>query len=56
MQLLWMKKLLADYVLDQGTMLIYCDNKSAINISKNPVQNSQTKHIDLRYRFIRDLV
>ena len=37
-------------------MVVYCDNSSAINISKNPVQHSKTKHIDIRYHFIRDLV
>ena len=34
----------------------YCDNKSAIDISKNPVQHSRTKHIDVRHHFIQELV
>lgn len=55
-QLLWMQKLLADYGLDQGTMISYCDNKSTINISKNHVQHFWTKHINLLYNFIRDFV
>jgi hypothetical protein len=46
-QLLWMKKLLCDYGFTQDTMVIHCDNTSAINISKNPVQHSWTKHIDI---------
>jgi hypothetical protein len=54
-QLLWMKKLLWDYGFTQDTMVIHYDNTSAINISKNPVQHSQTKHIDIRHHFIRDL-
>ena len=37
-------------------MVVYCDNSSAINISKNPVQHSKAKHIEIRYHFIRDLV
>ena len=37
-------------------MVVYCDNSSAIDISKNPVQHSKTKHIEIRYHFIRDLV
>ena len=32
------------------------DNTSAINISKNLVQHSRTKHIDIRHHFIRELV
>lgn len=35
---------------------IYCDNQSAINISKNPVMHSHTKHIDICYYFIRENV
>ncbi|GKB69999.1 hypothetical protein Tco_0931411 [Tanacetum coccineum] len=33
---------------------IFCDNTSAIAISNNPVLHSRTKHIDMRYHFIRD--
>ena len=33
-----------------------CNNSSAISISKNPVQHSCTKHIDIRYHFLRDHV
>ena len=36
-------------------MTIHCDN-SAINIIKNPVQYSWTKHIDVQYRFIKNLL
>ena len=55
-QLLWMKQMSADYGMDSGSLLVLCDNKSAINISKNPVQHSRTKHIDIRHHFIRELV
>jgi len=55
-QLLWMKTQLGDYRFTQDTMIINCDNTSAINISKNPVQHSRTKHIDIRHHFLRDLV
>ena len=55
-QLLWMKKLLSDYGISQDIMVVYYDNYSAIDISKNPIQHSKTKHIEIRYHFIRDLV
>ena len=55
-QLLWMKQMLSDYGLKQDVMTLFCDNMSAISISKNPVQHSRTKHIDIRYHFIRELV
>ena len=36
-QLLWKKKFLSDYGISQDTMVVYCDNSSAIDIFKNPV-------------------
>ena len=41
-QLLWMKKLLHDYGITQDTMCVFCDNTSAINLSKNPIQHSKS--------------
>ena len=35
---------------------LYCDSQSAIRICHNPVQHSKTKHIALRYHFIKDHV
>ena len=55
-QLLWIKKVLTDYGISQDTVVVYCDNSSALDISKNPVQHFKTKHIEIRYHFIRDFV
>ena len=35
---------------------IYCDSSSAIAISHNPIQHTRTKHIDIRYHFLKDNV
>ena len=35
---------------------IFCDNTSAISISKNPVMHSKTKHIPIKYHFFREQV
>lgn len=35
---------------------MFCDNTSAINISKNPVMHSRTKHIAIRYHFLKEKV
>ena len=51
-----MKKLLHDYGIPQDTMCDFCDNTSAINLSKNPVQHSKSKYIEMHYHFIRDLL
>ena len=55
-KLLWMQKLLHDYGICQEHLTIYCDNTSAINISKNLVQHSRTKHIEIQHHFIKELV
>ena len=55
-QLLWMQKLLHNYGIFQEHLTIYYDNTSSINISKNPIQHSRTKHIEIRHHFIRKLV
>ena len=41
-----------DFQSDECTLL--CDNQSAISIAHNPVQHDRTKHIDIRYHFVRD--
>ncbi|KAJ9546922.1 hypothetical protein OSB04_019465 [Centaurea solstitialis] len=55
-QVLWMKIQLADYGYTMHRISIYCDSSSAIQIAANPVQHSRTKHIDIRYHFIKDHV
>ena len=55
-QLLWLKQQLEDYGIKLPQMEIKCDNTSAINVSKNPVHHSRTKHIDVRHHFLRDHV
>ncbi|GJV09383.1 hypothetical protein Tco_1347039 [Tanacetum coccineum] len=50
-QELWMKQALIDYDVS-----IMCDNKGAIDLSKDPVQHSRTKHIEIRHHFLRDNV
>ena len=55
-QILWMKNQLQDYGLRYSKIPIYCDNQSAIAMTGNPVQHSKTKHISLRYHFIREHV
>ncbi|GJT23373.1 hypothetical protein Tco_0893310 [Tanacetum coccineum] len=50
----WMKSQLSDYDIHYKMVPIFCDNISAISISNNPVLHSRTKHIDIRYHFIRD--
>ena len=37
-------------------VILYCDNTSLINISKNPMMHVKTKHIAIKYHYVRELV
>ncbi|GJV75132.1 retrovirus-related pol polyprotein from transposon TNT 1-94 [Tanacetum coccineum] len=55
-QILWMRSQLTDYGLGFNKIPMYCDNKSAIALSCNNVQHSRSKHIDIRFHFIKEHV
>ncbi|GJU13632.1 copia protein [Tanacetum coccineum] len=55
-QALWLKQALIDYDIRLDDVPIMCDNKGAIDLSKNPMQHSRTKHIKIRLHFLRDNV
>ena len=55
-QLFWIKQQLEDIGIKTGCIPIMCDNTSAINMAKNPVQHKRTKYIDIRHHFLRDNV
>ncbi|GJT08656.1 hypothetical protein Tco_0843118 [Tanacetum coccineum] len=55
-QVTWMRTQLLNYGYKYNRILMYCDSNSAIAISCNPVQHSNTKHIDIRYYFIKEHV
>jgi hypothetical protein len=53
-ELLWMKKFLQELGFQQDKYVLYCDSQSAIHLSKNSTYHSRSKHIDVRYHWIRD--
>nr|GEU66878.1 retrovirus-related Pol polyprotein from transposon TNT 1-94 [Tanacetum cinerariifolium] len=53
---IWMKQALIDYDVGLDDVPIMCDNKGAIDLSKNPMQHSQTKHTEIPHHFLRDNV
>jgi hypothetical protein len=49
-----MKQTLSDIKVKHDELIpIYCDNTSAISISKNSVMHSKTKHIPIKYHFLQ---
>jgi hypothetical protein len=53
-QLLWMRQTLRDYGYKLTKVPLLCDNESAIRMADNPIEHSHTKHIAIRYYFLRD--
>ncbi|KAJ4714843.1 Retrovirus-related Pol polyprotein from transposon TNT 1-94 [Melia azedarach] len=50
---IWLKGLVSDLGLYHDQTIVYCDSLSAICLAKNQVHHERTKHIDVRYHFLR---
>jgi hypothetical protein len=55
-QVVWIKTLMEEVGIMLKAILLYGDNQGAIFIASNPVQESCTKHIDIRYHYIREVI
>ncbi|GKV38176.1 hypothetical protein SLEP1_g46114 [Rubroshorea leprosula] len=55
-EIVWMKMFFEELGLKQERFVLFCDNQSAIYLNKNPQFHSRTKHVDLRYHWIRDAI
>ena len=56
-QVLWMKQTLKYVHVEYDQLIpIFCDNISAVSISKNLVMHSKTKHIPIKYHFVKERV
>jgi hypothetical protein len=53
-QLLWMRQTLRDYGYKFSKVPLLYDNESAIRMADNPIEHGRTKHIAIRYHFLRD--
>jgi hypothetical protein len=51
----WMKQTLQDIkIIFEEPTIIHFDNTSMISLSKNPIQHSKSKHIPIKYHYLRD--
>lgn len=56
-QAIYVKQVLQDYgVILEEPIVINCDSKACMSIAKNPVLHNRTKHISIKYHFVRELV
>ena len=53
---MWIKGLLMELKLLQSEVVIYSDSQSAIHLCKNPVFHERSKHIQVKFHFIRDMI
>ena len=53
-ELLWMKHFMQELGFKQQHYVVYCDNQSDIHLSKNSTFHARSKHIDVRYHWMRD--
>ena len=54
---MWLRKLLSGlFKRELEAIVVHCDNHSGIRLSENPVFHDRTKHVDIRYHFLRDYV
>ena len=55
-EMVWLNGLLEELGKEKEICALYSDSQSAIHLAKNPAFHSRTKHIPMRYHYIRDLV
>ena len=53
---LWLSRLVVDLGFTGDIPLLHCDSQSAIQLAKNPVFHAKTKHVDVKYHFIREVI
>jgi hypothetical protein len=53
----WLRKILSDlFSAELEPTVIHCDNQSCIKLSENPVFHDRSKHIEMIYHYVRDMV
>jgi hypothetical protein len=55
-ELIWLKGLYAELSEIESCISLHCDSQSAIYLTKNQMLHEKTKHIDIKYHFIRDVI
>lgn len=53
---IWLSRLVADLGIKEEMPVLHCDSQSAIQLAKNPVFHAKTKHVDVKYHFIREVI
>lgn len=52
----WLQRLLSELQFQDSPMKVFCDDKSIIYLTKNPIFNGCCKKIDIKHHYIQDLI
>ena len=55
-EMLWLKRFLQELGLKQSEYVVFCDSQSSMDLSKNSMYHARTKHIDVRYHWLRVVI
>ncbi|MCO5612314.1 hypothetical protein L7F22_066579 [Adiantum nelumboides] len=53
---IWLGWLVIDLGIKEEMPMLHCDSQSAIQLACNPIYHSKTKHVDVKYNFIKEMV
>ena len=53
---MWLQGIIEELDISQKTIKVLCDNQSTIHLTRNQMFHERTKHIDIKYYFVRDVV
>ena len=53
---IWLQDLLKEIQMLQGKVVLFSDSQSAIHLGKNPIYHERTKHVEVRYHYVRNLI
>lgn len=53
---MWLRGMISELGVDQEGVKVYCDNQSAIHLTKHQVFHERSKHIDVKLHFVRDII
>ncbi|KAA3476698.1 Retrovirus-related Pol polyprotein from transposon TNT 1-94 [Gossypium australe] len=53
---IWLRDLFSELGNEKGTTVVYCDNESVIHLTEDQMHHKRTKHINIRYYFVREVV
>jgi hypothetical protein len=55
-EVFWLKDLFVEFCGDDSCIKLFCDSQSAIYLTKDKMFHERTKHIDIKYHYVRDVV